>query len=742
MIAGISATSLTFIALFISIPAYYFYYRRKDPFLLSTARVAFYTATGLIFFQAVLLMMGILNYRFDWVYVFSYSSRDLPLYYLISTFWAGQEGTFLLWLFLGSIYGLYIIKKNKEEEPLVLSFMNMVMAFITMILVKKNPFTYVWELNPQAFAVGQIPVDGNGLNPLLQDPWMVIHPPVLFAGYSSTMILFAFALSALVKRNYDNWIKTAYPYALFVGVTLGAGIILGGYWAYTTLGWGGYWGWDPVENSSLIPWFASLALIHGILIQKKQGGLKKTNIFLALVTFVLVLYGTFLTRSGVLTDFSVHTFGSSELDLYLSGFVALFLGISVLLFLFRVRDVEQVKVTTGFFTKETFLFWGMLILLVMAFITLIGTSSPILTGLFTTASNVSTDYYNKIAGPFAILLALFIGISPVLRWKESSEKHLKTLLIHFIVSLFIGIIAYIIGVRSFLPIVITFVSVFMILVNGQYFYYRIRKKNHNYGGYLSHIGVGLMIIGIVASSVYDKAIKVTLPIGSPKEAFGYVLTYHGKEASPDGKDKVIIKIDDKTTHAKFYWSEYSRAYMVAPAVQNTLLHDFYISPIQIINPGQNVNDNTDVISLKKGEDRVFEKMVFHFSGYDMDNHQMAQGDVYLAAVISIKDESGKLLNEIRPAMTMKGEQRSVIPALLPGTERKIIINGISVENSMISLAIDKGEQTETLNSGQDKEMLAVEVSVKPLINLLWLGTIILVIGFSISVFQYKKQDIE
>ena len=226
MIFGSTLTALTFVALVLSITAYYLYYLRQEEQMLKMARIGFYSSVILIAAQSALLMWGILNEQYDWIYVFSYSSKNLPLYYKIATFWAGQEGTFLLWLLYGSLFGIVIIKSRKEDEPLVMSFMNLVQAYLVVILIKKNPFSYVWEANPAGFPVGMTPFDGNGLNPLLQDPWMTIHPPILFAGYSSTMILFAFAMSALVRNKHNDWIKSVYPFALFVGLTLGTGIIL------------------------------------------------------------------------------------------------------------------------------------------------------------------------------------------------------------------------------------------------------------------------------------------------------------------------------------------------------------------------------------------------------------------------------------------------------------------------------------------------------------------------------------
>ncbi|MBD3226271.1 MAG: hypothetical protein GF313_16200 [Caldithrix sp.] len=736
MIIGVTATSLTFVALMVSIAAYFIYYRRQEESMLHIARMGFYTSVVLILFQGILLMWGILTHRFEWLYVFSYSSKDLPLYYLISTFWAGQEGTFLLWLIFGSIYGLVIIRTQRKDEPLVMSFMGLVQAFITMILIKKNPFTYVWEINPQAFQAGMTPIDGNGLNPLLQDPWMTIHPPVLFIGYSSSMILFALAMTALVKRNHERSITGALPFALFVAVSLGAGIILGGYWAYTTLGWGGYWGWDPVENSSLIPWLTSLALIHGLIIQKKQGGMKKTNIFMALLTFILVLYGSFLTRSGILTDFSVHSFGTSEVTQYLSGFVVFFLSVSILTFLFRITGVKSERLQTGFFTRESFMLFGLIALLAMAIFTFFGTSSPIITGLFGEASNVSIDYYNTMAAPIAILMALLIALSPVLRWKKESSEKFKTTAIHAIISLALGILFFILGMREILSLIIATLGVFIVSVNGALVYQMWKRKNYKFGGYLAHVGIGLMFIGIITSSVYDDSTKITLPKGMDKEVMGYRLSYEGKRPSPDGKDKVIVNINNTKTFAKFYWSDYSQAYMVAPSVLKNVTQDLYVSPIQIIPPNQNKGESKELV-IKKGQKIQYGDYALHLKGYDMTTHAMNDGNIFLAAIIDVYNTDGQLMETIEPGLTMRGNKRELQSATLPNSNQTVQIKGVNVEASSLALSIFKPNKNTDPSAG--KEMLAAEISVKPFINVLWLGTVVMVMGFLVAVVNRSKK---
>jgi len=738
MIIGVTATALTFIALLISVTSYYLYYNRPDEAHLKViARTGFYVATVLIFFQAGLLLWGILTHKFDWSYVLSYSSRDLTLYYLVSTFWAGQEGTFLLWLVFGQIYGLIIIRVLKEDEPLVMSFMMLVQAYVVLILIKQNPFAYIWEVNPAAFPVGFIPADGNGLNPLLQDPWMTIHPPILFAGYSSTMIIFAFAMSALIKRNYQNWIKPSYPFALFVNLTLGAGIILGGYWAYTTLGWGGFWGWDPVENSSLIPWLTSLALLHGMIIQRRQGGMRKTNIFLALLSFILVLYGSFLTRSGVLTDFSVHSFGSSEIEIYLIGFILLFIAISLLAFMFRIKEIESQKVQTELVTRESFILFGIILLLLFGFLVFIGTSSPLITSLFGNPSNVSVNYYNTLAGPIAILMALLIALAPILRWKTDSTDKLKTISIHAALSIVITAGAFFLGMTKVLSLIVFMIAIFSILINGQIALKMWKKKNYRFGGYLTHVGIGFMIIGILISSVYDRSQKITLPKGSEFSVMGYHLQYEGKQPSPDGKDKVKVLVNNKTLYAKFYWSDYSRAYMVSPAVKNTVIYDLYISPIQIISATDNQFSGDQVV-LKKKQQQKYDDYVLEFTGYEMNQHQMQGGEIHLATVINVYDKGGQLLGTVKPGITMRGEKKDLQAAYLPDTEREINIKGINVDQGTISLVVAKKDAQKDPYAG--RELLAVEVTIKPMINLLWLGTVLMIIGFIMSIIQRRKES--
>ncbi|RMH62128.1 MAG: heme lyase CcmF/NrfE family subunit [Calditrichaeota bacterium] len=738
MFFGIALTSLTFVLLLVSMAAYYLYHLRHEEQIYKIARQGFYAATALIAVQAVMLMWGILTHHYEWVYVFSYSSNDLPLYYLISTFWAGQEGTFMLWLLYASIYGFVIIRMKKEEEPLVMSFMNLIMAFIVLILIKSNPFTYVWQVNPAGFPVGMTPPDGNGLNPLLQDPYMVIHPPILFAGYSSTMILFAFAMAALIRKKHDDWIKTVYPYALFVAMILGTGIILGGYWAYTTLGWGGYWGWDPVENSSLIPWLTSLALLHGIIIQRRQGGMKRLNIFLAIITFILVLYGSFLTRSGVLTDFSVHSFGESPLSTYLVAFVFLFLGIGLITFAYRVKGVKGSVVTDGLFTREFLISLGMLGLLVLAVFALFGTSWPILSGFFADkAQSVDASAYNQIAGPLAILLGALIALAPVFSWKRSNVDKIKSVAIHFVMALLAGAGFYALGMHLLVPLIISTLAVFILLVNGQIVWLMIRKKNYSFGGYLAHVGVGFMLIGIITSSVYDTSQRITMPLNKDIRIYGYTIRYEGKQPDERGRDHVLLTVNgEHTSQAKYYWSDYSRAYMVAPAVTNFPTQDLYISPIQVLEDEN--HPGVDEVEMEKQKETRYGSYILFFKDYDMDTHQMGTGNMTIKAVIDVKDSKGHTLAEIKPGIKVMGDKREQIEATFPGTNQKVFLSGVKVEERKLILGIKK--DVAESNQSTSGELLAAEITVKPFINVLWLGTVLMVIGFLVTLYNRTQRQ--
>ncbi|MDY6951291.1 MAG: cytochrome c biogenesis protein CcsA, partial [Thermodesulfobacteriota bacterium] len=382
----------------------------------NAARLSFVGFAAFVTVGSVLLMHFILNHEFVYRYVAEYSSRDLSLEYLVSSFWAGQEGSFLLWVLFGGWLGILLMFKTREVEPQVMLIYNLNNLFLAILLIKQSPF----RMLPMT------PPDGNGLNMLLQDPWMVIHPPIVFLGYAAFTIPFAYAVSALWRRDYDGWIKPALPWTAFAFVTLGAGIIIGGYWSYKVLGWGGYWGWDPVENASLLPWLAGMALMHGMILQGTSKKLRKTNFVLAAFSFVLVIYCTFLTRSGILADFSVHSFVDLGITGWLVIFMFAFIAIALVLFAVRAKEIPLSKSAepAGYFSREFGFIAAIIVLSLCTLIVGLGTSAPLITRAFEKASKVSTEFYTDTNFPLALIMLLLLSFVPHMTWGKNTLARL------------------------------------------------------------------------------------------------------------------------------------------------------------------------------------------------------------------------------------------------------------------------------------------------------------------------------
>jgi cytochrome c-type biogenesis protein CcmF len=426
MIGNIFLT-LALLAGAFSVIMYYMTYKGYQN-TLRFARIGYHATAIMVLSASAMLLHAILTHQYQYKYVYNYSNSDLPIGLLISTFYAGQEGSFMLWVLFTAIIGLILLdytSKRGELEQRVMMMFGLVLTFLLVMVnpLLKSPFHYIWSqpdfidlasINPaflnlqalqnfvfsdpqsgkqfmqvsrelQAVLVSNnIPLDnfiihGKGLNPLLQNFWMQIHPPILFVGFAMSAVPFAFALSALIKNEYKDWIKQSMPWLLSGTMVLGLAIMLGGYWAYGVLGWGGYWGWDPVENSSLVPWIIGVASIHTFLVQKKtqekDGGSRfvKTNLILSILYFILVLYSTFLTRSGILGDASVHSFVDPGMTVYL--FLVLFLGIFLVIGLGMIAYrwkylTENFSFEENVFSRELALFTGAVALIASAIIIL------------------------------------------------------------------------------------------------------------------------------------------------------------------------------------------------------------------------------------------------------------------------------------------------------------------------------------------------------------------------------------
>ncbi|HXF48245.1 MAG TPA: cytochrome c biogenesis protein CcsA [Verrucomicrobiae bacterium] len=665
--------------------------------------------------------------HYEITYVAEYSSSDLPFHYLFSSVWAGQQGSFLLWLGLSALLGLFMLKRLGEYEERGMFFYSLVQLFLLFILIKRSPF------EPAA----QVLADGRGLNPLLQDFWMVIHPPVIFLGFAALAVPFALAMAALTRREYRGWVNVSFPWVNFAWLAIGAGIIVGGFWAYKVLGWGGYWGWDPVENASLMPFLAATALIHGFLIQKHKNALPKTNFLLALVTFLLVVYGTFLTRSGILADFSVHSFT----DLGINGLLVLFLLTFVLfgfgMLLYRMREIKGEPYGRFLVNAD----WSVLVfMLVMAFSTalvFLGTSSPLITRLFGKAAAVDVSYYVKTHLPIGVLLAFLLAITPNLPYgADSLTEKLRKAFWPAILALGFAVVTFIAGFKeSFYPL-FYFLCFFALFSSFFAFSRRLAERPGNSGGYLAHIGVAMLLAGFIFSGVYSQSERMNLTAGEAKSAFGYTLTYKGTVAGAKPSENALVFSVEHTgkiseARPRFYWSEYNQGYMRNPAIQKGLLYDIYISPIDHSGAGEKAQA-ADTLLLTAGEARKILEYQITFLGFEGVHMNPEGNEFQVGAKLSIL-QNGRT-QELTPKLiqTVTGQVNSP-PVELPD-KTKLSLIGVQADSRQVMLAL------ETLPAaGKTADAVSIEVSKKPLIILVWLGSILLLSGGVLSTWRRAKE---
>lgn len=477
------------------------------------------------------LISSLMNHDFSNSYVAQYSSSDLSTLYLVSAFWAGQEGSLLFWLFIVSISTFLMLVFNWKEKRDTFRYSLLVLTaiqafFLLVVIVPANPFK----------EAEFIFTEGQGLNPLLQHIVMAIHPPTLLVGYAIYAIPFAFAIAALfLKRDSEEWITMCRNWALFAWLLLSIGIFLGAYWAYEVLGWGGYWAWDPVENTSILPWFTGTALIHSFYIYRRKALYKIWTVFLAIATFFLCLAGTFITRSGVIQ--SVHAFGESAVGSYFLGSIAVVLFGGLALVAWRYNTFRTELGDESVISREFGYLLNNWTLFVFTMIVLILSVLPYITELFMGQKlSPSVETYNNLAIPLGLLYLIGIGICPIIRWKETTFDSVKMDLIYpgALSAITLVLVAVfwkgsVLGMLTIAAAVFGIAMLFQTILNDTLsrskaskkgflnsFYYLFRRNNRHYGGFIAHFGMAIIFIGLVGSSLY--AMEQVVTIG-PGESF-------------------------------------------------------------------------------------------------------------------------------------------------------------------------------------------------------------------------------
>ncbi len=755
---------LTLLPLFAAIASivYYRLSERADSFI-RTARLFFGVNVGSILILYFYFIYLILSHQYRYAYIWSYSSNDLSIPLLLSTSYAGQEGSLFLWIFYSAVLSIFVLiysqrkadappaQRRRGYESIVIPIILLFEVFVLAILTLKSPFAKVWDSFANV-SVGMIPQDGRGLNPLLQNFWIVIHPPILFLGFASAIIPFAYAVAGLIRKDYVNWMSYLQPWLVLNVLTLGAGIIIGGYWAYVTLGWGGFWGWDPVENSSLIPWLFSAAALHTILVGKRTGSFLKTSFALVIVSFVLVLYSTFLTRSGVLGDTSVHAFVDPGRSVYI--LLLVLIGTFLLLGfvpLFRNRvSIPSAGVNHNLLSREIALFIGAASLSVLSLFALVGTSSPIITGLLQgKPTAVDSSYYVTTSLPLGFLIIALIGYAQLVWWDRFDGKAFrKKLVLPVAAALLTAIVSLLLSVKDVAAILIMSAASFAFVAHSAAVV-RIVRGNPKYtGGPITHAGIALMFVGIIASTALESKTTVQLQQGKPASVFGNELTY-AQNTKVDGKDAFVVHLQNGNSVADLkpvmYFSEYNQGTMREPDIKSYFGYDLYLSPMSIENAGSAsmVNGGVDMITLEKGKSVKLSDgtllTLMRFNMNSMNHAAMEQGGSFRVASVISAAKDGKTI-EISPELNFKDGKQNAVPAQAFG--HMLIVMDINVgmggpnSTAGVRLAIHSTGMIQSASV----PVLTVEVSKKPLIGFLWAGTVLLFIGLAISMYRRFTED--
>jgi cytochrome c-type biogenesis protein CcmF len=800
------------------------------------ARWSFFLHAFSVLGVVVTLFSIIYGHRYEYHYAWSHSSNSLPWYYMISCFWEGQEGSFLLWIFWHVTLGLILIAVNKTwEAPLMAVFCLVQTFLVSMIIgvvipgleikIGSSPFIllkeYMGNLPVYSINPNFVPKDGTGLNPLLQNYWMVIHPPTLFLGFASTIVPFAYMMAGLWQKQYKEWVRPALPWALFASVVLGTGILMGGYWAYETLNFGGYWNWDPVENAVYVPWLMLIASVHTMISYRSSSSALAASVIMVATMYLLILYSTFLTRSGILGESSVHSFT----DLGLSGQLLIYLGTFVILvfvlIFFSWKNIPITEKEESVYSREFWIFIGVAILSVSAFQVIYITSIPVynaILGVFGIESRLAPpadpmETYSFWQIGFAIAIVILSGIGQFFWWQKVDNKKLwNSVSIPLILAFLITSIILLSGWIGWMDIKIDKPSYILVLLASMFslfsnlsIFFNVVKNNYRLtGGAIAHIGVALMLLGILFSSGYSNTISlntsgllyskqlsneqnaenILLFRNDPQRMKEFSLRYKGPRLEAKdfpgylNKDYLIQLENPELTVAKrdieydgeiyykkgdtikispentYYEVEYTKAggdtFNLFPRLQKNKKMGSIASPDIKRFAGRDLYSHLSMVPVED-EEREWS---------ETEEHIVKQGDtLFINDYVTILDEMERLTS--LPAIPLapddiaikahirilgkEGKTYSLHPVYVIKISEKGMVGIVPDINEDLGirialLSIDPKTESFTLgvNTSQ-KDYIVLKVVEKPLINILWLGTFLLVIGMIMAIVRRYQE---
>ncbi len=752
------------------------------------ARIAFIADAFAVFAVFGVILFIIVQHYFEYYYAYNHSDRSLSPRFLLSSIWEGQEGSFLLWTLWHGVLGLILIRTAKRwEAPVmtVISFAQVILA--TMVLgiylfdlrVGSSPFLLTRHQFQDA-PIFQDPhylnsvKDGRGLNQLLQNYWMVIHPPILFLGFASTIVPFAFAIAGLWRKDYGGWTKAALPWSLFSVAIFGLGIMMGAYWAYESLTFGGYWAWDPVENASLVPWLVLVAGVHTQLVYNSTGhSLRATNFFFVM-GFLLVLYSTYLTRSGDLQDTSVHAFVDSGMNWQLRIFLFIFVVPALALLIARFKKIPAIAKEENSWSREFWMFIGSLVLFLGSVVIIIATSLPVINKIFGTKFAIGEDRefsYNRIQIFVAIVLGILTAVTQFLKYKNTGKDYfvkkiwlptLIALAVSLCISLFGGIDYDKYGVGFLVAIHLAmFAGVYAVVANAGYIWLGLNGKMKAAGGSVAHVGFGLLLVGILISSAKKEVLSVNtfnpLNFGpeNPKEGLENLTLYQGvrtdmgkywatytKDTTTEGGKMTYFHVDMERKDGK------DRFTLTPDFIKNTKgqegvsqnpssRHYWNKDIFSYVNYSNKVQEGSDTSQFRQTQVKVGDTVYYSAGFMVLDTvivnpHDSLQRytdrDTALMARLTVTTRDNRRLIAEPVYYLQNGDVHYIRDSLFS--------QGIAVQFTRV-----KDNQHIEIGVKESSKLvpfIALKVLQFPFINLVWAGTVIMIIGLVMSVVRRIK----
>ena len=616
---GYGVLLVSFLVAIYSIFAAVYGVSNKSTAMVESARRAMLLTFPLLSISAAVLVYLLVNNHFEVSFVYEVTSRSMPTYLKVTAWWGGQAGSLLFWSWLLSAFASAVTIRKWERDieflPWVIVICSTTLVFfVGMVAFYENPFTRFWlvggNVEPHLFAPLNATLftadDGNGLNPLLRHPGMVIHPPMLYLGFVSFVIPYAFAMAALITgRTDDRWIRLTRRWSLWAWLFLSFGLVLGGRWAYDVLGWGGYWGWDPVEIAAFMPWLTGTAFLHSVMIQEKRGLLKHWNMILIILTYALVVFGTFLTRSGVLS--SVHAFANSPIGPLFMGFVSISLIVSIALVIWRWPELRSETEMKSMLSREALFLLNNLLFMSVLVVCFWGVIFPLISELFTGQKvTVGPPFYERATAPLFAALMFLMGVAPLSAWGHSTVTTLgKAMWKSAVAAVVVTGILLATYTQNVIALVGFFLIAFVIFVTVQEFWRaaraRQRAQNENfftsltrlmgrnrrrYGGYIIHISMMLMAIGILGIEIFQTETQGSLAQDEQLSISGYTLQYRELASWDDRGEGVnytravvdVYKdgeyIGELNPRIDYYFD--SQQNMTIPGNRSTLKDDLYV----------------------------------------------------------------------------------------------------------------------------------------------------------------------